>query len=89
MPLSREFKATVRERVQRDPKFGEELFREAMECLLAGELETAKAILRDYVNATVGFQKLSALSLCNETGLTQMYTLTRHAAVRISDMEFG
>ncbi len=51
-PLSRDFKTTVRERVQRDPKFGEELFREAMECLLAGELETAKAILRDYVNAT-------------------------------------
>ncbi len=33
-----------------------------MECLLAGEFETAKAILRDYVNATVGFQKLSDLT---------------------------
>ena len=62
MPLSRDFKTTVRDRVQRDPRFGEELFREAMECLLAGELETAKAILRDYVNATVGFQKLSELT---------------------------
>ena len=62
MPLSRDFKTTVRERVQRDPKFGEELFREAMECLLAGDLETAKAILRDYVNATVGFEKLSGLT---------------------------
>ncbi len=62
MPLSRDFKTTVRERIQRDPKFGEELFREAMERLLAGELETAKAILRDYINATVGFQKLSDLT---------------------------
>jgi hypothetical protein len=62
MPLSRSFKTTVRERVQQDPRFGEELFREAVESLLSGDLDTGKAILRDYINATVGFQRLGELT---------------------------
>ena len=32
--------------------------RESVECILNGDLETGKAVLRDYVNATVGFQNL-------------------------------
>ena len=32
--------------------------REAVECILNGDLDTGKAVLRDYVNATVGFQDL-------------------------------
>jgi hypothetical protein len=32
-----------------------------VECLLSGEVETGKAILRDYINATVGFERLSQL----------------------------
>jgi DNA-binding phage protein len=59
MPLSRDFKATVQARIVRDPKFRRELLRDAVACLLAGDLETGKALLRDYVNATIGFQTLS------------------------------
>lgn len=59
MPLSRDFKATVQARIARDPKFRQELLREAVGCLLAGDLDTGKALLRDYVNATIGFEKLS------------------------------
>ena len=33
-----------------------------MECLLAGDLDTGKAILRDYINATIGFEELSDLT---------------------------
>lgn len=58
MPLTTDFKETVRARAQRDPKFRRALLREAVECYLGGDLETGKAILRDYVNATLGFQKL-------------------------------
>jgi DNA-binding phage protein len=59
MPLTRDFKETIRARVERDPKFRKELLRESLESLLAGDIATAKTILRDYINATVGFMELS------------------------------
>jgi hypothetical protein len=62
MPLTRAFKGTVQARIKRDRKYREELLREGVECLLAGDLDTGKAILRDYINATIGFEKLSRLT---------------------------
>ena len=58
MPLTHDFKETIRARAQRDPAFRHALLREAVECVISGDLRTGKAVLRDYVNATVGFQKL-------------------------------
>jgi DNA-binding phage protein len=58
MPLTHDFKETIRARAQREPKFRQALLREAVESYLAGDLETGKSVLRDYVNATVGFQVL-------------------------------
>src|SRR6478736_4078090 len=59
MPLTREFKVTVKARAERDAAFREALLTEAVELLLAGEVETGKAILRDYINATIGFERLA------------------------------
>ena len=58
MPLTHDFKETIRARAQRDADFRQALLREAIECFLNGDLATGKAVLRDYVNATVGFQRL-------------------------------
>src|ERR1700722_4597918 len=58
MPLTHDFKETIRARAQREPKFRQALLREAVASYLDGDLETGKAVLRDYVNATVGFQAL-------------------------------
>ena len=58
MPLTHDFKETIRARAQKDQKFRQALLREAVESYLNGDLETGKAVLRDYVNATVGFQAL-------------------------------
>jgi hypothetical protein len=58
MPLTHDFKETVRARAQRDREFRLALLREAVECILNGDLETGKLVLRDYANATVGFQEL-------------------------------
>ena len=58
MPLNHDFKETIRARAQCDPDFRQALLREAVECVINGDLGTGKAVLRDYVNATVGFQKL-------------------------------
>ena len=59
MALTREFKDTVAARAQRDPRFREALFTEAINAYLAGETSAGKAILRDLVNATVGFEELA------------------------------
>jgi len=58
MPLTHDFKEIIRARAQRDPDFRQTLLREAVECVINGDLATGKAVLRDYVNATVGFQDL-------------------------------
>lgn len=65
MGLTREFKETVKARAARDPAFREALLAEAIEEMLAGEVETGKAVLRDYINATVGFERLA-----HETGIS-------------------
>ncbi len=62
MPLTRAFKQTVQARARRDPAFREGLLEEGVECLLAGDIETGKIMLRDYINATVGFAQLGALT---------------------------
>ena len=59
MALTRDFKRTVVDRVQRDPAFGKELLDEAATLFLNGEPDTARLILRDLVNATVGFEELA------------------------------
>jgi hypothetical protein len=56
MPLTHNFKETIRARAQRDTKFRQALLCEAVECVISGDLATGKAILHDYVNATVGFR---------------------------------
>lgn len=59
MALTRDFKKTVVARVERDPKFARALLDEALMLFLNGEPEEAKLILRDLVNATVGFEQLA------------------------------
>jgi DNA-binding phage protein len=59
MALTRDFKHTVIARVQRDPAFAKALLDEAATLFLNGEPETARLILRDLVNATVGFETLA------------------------------
>jgi len=72
MPLTRKFKETIRARVKRDPGFRKALLREGIECLLAGDVETGKIILRDFINATVGFTKLSAATRRSSKSLMRM-----------------
>jgi len=59
MPLTKDFKDTIKDRAARDPEFRVGLFREAIDALLSDDLETGKVLLRDYVNATVGFESLA------------------------------
>ena len=58
MPLTRSFKDTVMERIRRRPAFRDEMLVGAIEELLCGEVDIAKGVLRDVINATVGFENL-------------------------------
>ena len=72
MPLTRDFKETIRARVERDAKFRTALLREGVEAMLAGDVPTAKTILRDYINATVGFTDLGAATRIPAKSLMRM-----------------
>jgi DNA-binding phage protein len=58
MALTRDFKETVQARARRDPDFRQALLQDAVATMLDGDLETGKAVLRDYINATIGFEAL-------------------------------
>ena len=62
MTLTRDFKQTVIERVERDPDFAKALLDEAATLFLSGEPDTARLVLRELVNATVGFEQLAELT---------------------------
>ena len=62
MALTRNFKETVLERVHRDEAFATALLDEAATLFLNGETETARLVLRDLVNATIGFEQLAEVT---------------------------
>lgn len=59
MALTKDFKDTIQARARRDPAFRKALLQEGVECLLSGDVDTGKAVLRDYINATIGFEELA------------------------------
>ncbi len=73
MALTRDFKDTIQARASRDPRFRRELLREGIQCLLSGDLDTGKTVLRDYINATVGFEELGVLTHKSPKSLMRMF----------------
>jgi hypothetical protein len=58
MPLTKDFNETIREDLQKSADFRRALLKEAIGCMIAGDVETGKSVLRKYINGTVGFIKL-------------------------------
>jgi DNA-binding phage protein len=82
MPLTKDFRETILARAQRDPEFRQELLREGVECLLAGDIATGKLILRDYINATVGFAALGEKTERSPKTLMRMFGPTGNPNAR-------
>jgi len=74
MTLTRSFKDTVLARIGHDIEFRDALLREGIECLLSGDVDTGKAILRDYINATIGFEQLSEVTNTPPKSLMRMFS---------------
>ncbi len=72
MPLTQSFKKTVQARAVKDRVFREGLLRESIECMLAGDIQTGKALLRDYINATTGFEKLARMTSKDSKSVMRM-----------------
>lgn len=73
MALTRDFKQTMKTRGDADPAFRAALLSDAVERLLSGDLDTGKAVLRSFINATVGFESLAALSGIPAKSLMRMF----------------
>jgi len=72
MQLTKDYKETISERAQRDNKFAMALLDEAMTLFLNGEADIARLILRDLVNATVGFKVLADETTKSSKSLLRM-----------------
>lgn len=77
MALTRDFRETVMARAKRDAAFRREMLKTGVELMLSGDLEDAavgREQLRDYINATIGFQELGRLVEKGPKSLMQMFS---------------
>lgn len=72
MALTKEFKSTIMARAKKDKKFCEAMLSEAITELLSGDVDAGKAILRDYINATITFEVLSKFMEKNPKSIMRM-----------------
>jgi DNA-binding phage protein len=73
MPLTRDFRETVAARIQKDRAFRRGLLKEGVECLLSGDVDTGKSMLRDYIKATCGFPALASVTDIPVKSLIRMF----------------
>jgi len=74
MALTRDFKVTIRERLAQDPDFRECLLKESIECILSGDIETGKIILKDYFSITADSEELRSLVDKSPENLMRMFS---------------
>ena len=58
MALTKDFRETIKARAKRDPEYREAMLTEAVDSFFSGDVDVGKAMLRDYINATIGFEAL-------------------------------
>jgi DNA-binding phage protein len=73
MALTRDFRDTIRERAQREPAFRRSLLREGLQLINNGDFATGRAVLRNYINATIGFSELARETKIPSASLQRMF----------------
>ena len=74
MSLTRSFKETIVARAKCDSKFLQAMLIEAVNELLEGNVDIAKSMLRDYINATISFSLLADEMTKNTKSLHRMFS---------------
>jgi hypothetical protein len=73
MAKTKKFKELVQQHARADKKFAEALLREGIDAMLSGDLDTGKSIVRDYIKATIGFERLGAATGAPPKSLIRMF----------------
>ncbi|MGQ0675040.1 MAG: helix-turn-helix domain-containing transcriptional regulator [Rhodospirillales bacterium] len=73
MALARPIRETIERRLKKDPGFREAVLEEGLQAILNGEVELGKTVLRHYIHATGGFEKLAAGTGIPPTSLHRMF----------------
>lgn len=74
MAITRSFKETVKHRALHDSDFRYGLLTESLLSMIDGDIDTGKSLLRDYINATVGFEKLASITNKSPKSLMRMFS---------------
>ena len=73
MANTKSFRELVQWHVKEDARFAEALLREGVDAMLSGDVEAGKAILRNYIKATIGFESLGAATGAPAKSLIRMF----------------
>jgi hypothetical protein len=73
VPLKASHKEFILGHIAKNPDFAEGFLQEGINLLLEGDVETGKAILRDYIKGTVGFEKLGKAIGTQPKSLIRMF----------------
>jgi len=73
MVLTRSFRDHIKAKIKSDPEFRQALFQEAVQTLLEGDVDTARTVLRDFINATIGFSALAKATGIPPKSLMRMF----------------
>jgi len=74
MELTKNFSDTVNERALSDAEYRVGLLQEGLGCFLSGDYATGKVLIRDYINSTIGFADLAALTNKSPKSLMRMFS---------------
>jgi len=73
MVLTVNFRDHVKARIEADPEFRAALLQEAVQTLIQGDVGTARIVLRDFINATIGFPALAKATGIPPKSLMRMF----------------
>ena len=82
MAITRRFDELVQKRIAKDQVFADGILREGIDLMLAGDVETGKSLLRDYIKATIGFEKLGRAIGVQPKSLIRMFSATGNPQAR-------
>jgi len=96
MGLTKDFRENTYARAQHDVRFRKALLTEAINAYLSDEETIGKAILKDFINATIGFEKLATIVRIPSKSLHRMLSPTGNpstanffAVLRVLQEELG
>ena len=76
------FNKSVKADLETDRKFRRALLSEAIACMVSGDIDTGKIVLREYINGTVGFLKLAEALDRSPKSLMRMLSPTGNPQAR-------